>query len=109
MGTNNPDTVVGRSVKEEDKFRLGVVSKPAARNGEAFGRLLMQDRRDGCDVRVLAPRPVEFQDAIGRELRNLFDDVATQPVPDRFLKLLNQLEDNVLHSTRPDGGPGDSE
>lgn len=29
---------------------------------------------------------------IGRELRVLFDDVVSQPVPDRFLELLNQLE-----------------
>ena len=38
-------------------------------------------------------------DSIGKELRNLYDDVVAQPVPDRFLKLLNQLETNVLSSS----------
>ena len=31
-------------------------------------------------------------DMIGRRLRNYYDEVARQPVPDRFLDLLNQLE-----------------
>jgi len=31
-------------------------------------------------------------DMIGRRLRDYFDEVAKQPVPDRFLELLNQLE-----------------
>lgn len=29
---------------------------------------------------------------IGRRLRDYFDEVAKQPVPDRFLQLLNQLD-----------------
>ena len=32
------------------------------------------------------------QSHIGRRLRSLFDEVATAPVPDRFLFLLDQLE-----------------
>jgi hypothetical protein len=31
-------------------------------------------------------------DMIGRRLRDYFDEVAKQPVPDRFLELLNQLD-----------------
>ena len=31
--------------------------------------------------------------AIGRQLRQLFNDVASEPVPDRFAQLLKQLED----------------
>ena len=30
-------------------------------------------------------------DMIGRRLRDYFDEVAKQPVPDRFVELLNQL------------------
>lgn len=33
------------------------------------------------------------QAAIGRQLRAVFDDVATAPVPERFLRLLSELED----------------
>ena len=31
-------------------------------------------------------------DMIGRRLRDYFDEVAKQPVPDRFVELLNQLD-----------------
>ncbi len=31
-------------------------------------------------------------DMIGRRLRDYFDEVAKQPVPDRFLELLSQLD-----------------
>ncbi len=34
----------------------------------------------------------EVSDLIGQRLRNYYDEVAKQPVPDRFLDLLNQLE-----------------
>lgn len=39
------------------------------------------------------------QSHIGRRLRSIFDEVASQPVPDRFLELLDQLES---------GGPAQS-
>jgi Anti-sigma factor NepR len=31
-------------------------------------------------------------DALGKKLRSLYNEVADQPVPDRFLDLLSQLE-----------------
>lgn len=34
----------------------------------------------------------ELQAHIGRQLRAVYDEVAQQPVPDRFLKLLDELE-----------------
>lgn len=37
------------------------------------------------------PDPV-VDEAIGRQLRKLYDDVASEPVPDRFAELLRQLE-----------------
>lgn len=46
---------------------------------------------------VLLPSPgaalgPELQAHIGRQLRAVYDEVAQQPVPDRFLKLLDELE-----------------
>lgn len=35
---------------------------------------------------------VEIADQIGLGLRNVYDDVLSQPVPDRFFDLLRQLE-----------------
>jgi len=38
-------------------------------------------------------------DYIGRELRGIYDDVVAQPVPDRFLALLNKLESGAISAT----------
>ena len=35
-------------------------------------------------------------DMIGRRLRDYFDEVAKQPVPDRFVELLNQLDSKTF-------------
>ncbi|MBM3575373.1 MAG: hypothetical protein FJX39_06585 [Alphaproteobacteria bacterium] len=52
---------------------------------------------------------VDFGDVIGKELQNLYDDVVAQPVPDRFLSLLNQLEKNALSSSAPSRAPRERE
>jgi hypothetical protein len=54
-------------------------------------------------------RNVDFGDAIGKELQNLYDDLVAQPVPDRFLNLLNQLEKNMVSSGLSSGAPGERE
>ena len=36
--------------------------------------------------------PADMQQFIGRQLRAVYDDVAKQPIPDRFLELMKQLE-----------------
>ena len=44
-----------------------------------------------------APAQPEIYDLIGQRLRNFYDEVAQQPVPDRFVDLLNQLEAKSSH------------
>jgi hypothetical protein len=39
-------------------------------------------------------RVPDVKDHIARQLRALYDDVAGQPVPDRFMDLLNRLDDD---------------
>ncbi len=39
-----------------------------------------------------AALPADVQDHIGRHLRALYDEVMQAPIPDRFLKLLEELE-----------------
>jgi hypothetical protein len=47
-------------------------------------------KRDTTPVRnALEP---ELQDHIGMQLRSVYDEVLNEPVPDRFLKLLAELE-----------------
>jgi hypothetical protein len=44
---------------------------------------------------------------IGNELRELYAEVVAQPVPDRFLELLNQLEAGAIYlekeTPKPEG------
>lgn len=122
MGNKNPENTVARAKAEEDAFAgEGRYSpRPGPRRLETFtGWVMTRDefgdrRRGGGEARcgakpVQRRRSVEFQDSIGKELRNLYDDVVAQPVPDRFLKLLNQLETNVLSSSAALDSPRKSE
>ena len=36
--------------------------------------------------------PVDIHAYIGSRLREVYDDVARQPIPDRFIELMRQLE-----------------
>ena len=42
---------------------------------------------------------VDLQAYIGRQLRAVYDDVAQQPVPERFLDLMRQLEEQTAGKT----------
>lgn len=44
--------------------------------------------------------PNQIGEQIGAQLRNLYDDVLNQPVPDRFLELLNKLETDTISPKR---------
>lgn len=49
-------------------------------------------RKDLVTERTSATNPKpKVYDIIGKRLRGYFDDVASQPVPDRFVELLNEL------------------
>lgn len=90
MGKNNPENLFSRLSAERAPF--GAEKRPAT--GTAHRTLGGVTGVEALD----APRrsPVNFGDAIGKELQNLYDDVVAQPVPDRFLSLLNQLEKSAL-------------
>ena len=48
-----------------------------------------------------APNQPEIYDLIGQRLRNYYDEVAKQPVPDRFMELLNRLEAKASSKKSP--------
>jgi hypothetical protein len=50
-----------------------------------------------ADQASATPRPDDgvVTDLIGRHLKLIYNAVASQPVPDRFLELLNQLDDKT--------------
>jgi hypothetical protein len=123
----NPENVVARAQSVEDRPRgearhfpgplphgaavsagLETSATPSRRRGagiEAFGA----ESVSFCSPATKRERSVDFGDAIGRELQNLYDDLVAQPVPDRFLNLLNQLEKNMLSSELSSSAPGERE
>ena len=42
--------------------------------------------------RARNPRDAAIQQRIGEELRVMYDGVTKEPIPDKFLKLLDELE-----------------
>ena len=50
----------------------------------------IQNRPSTEDVAI--PLPTDVQAFIGRQLRAVYNDVVNEPVPDRFVKLLEELE-----------------
>lgn len=49
-------------------------------------------RNQGASAAMAAPRQRDLKDYIGRRLKAMYDEVANQPVPDRFQELLDRLE-----------------
>jgi hypothetical protein len=46
-------------------------------------------------------KPFPVHEHVGRRLKEMFDEVTTQPIPDRFVKLLAELEQRQLEPTDP--------
>jgi hypothetical protein len=53
------------------------------------------DNEASSDARMISP---DMQLFIGRQLRAVYDDVAKQPVPDRFLELMKQLDSKTTRA-----------
>lgn len=130
MGKNIPENMVTRVKADEDQFGAETRYFPGKgpRSVEAFPRGFNggfgADRAVAARERALEAkgpvlcsngahvalkRGVDFGDAIGKELQNLYDDIVAQPVPDRFVSLLNQLEKNMVSSGLSKSAPGERE
>jgi hypothetical protein len=109
MVKNNPENLFSRVDAEKSTFGadkrylggsdpIGLAAFAAAFEGQST------PRRDTSTTpsppKAQNGRSVDFGDVIGKELQSLYDDVVAQPVPDRFLSLLNQLEKTVGTETR---------
>lgn len=54
--------------------------------GDSPGRSRRRPPKSGASIQM------QVQDHIGRQLRAVYDDLLSQPVPDRFLDLLEKLD-----------------
>jgi len=72
-----------------ERFMADHEEKDAGRRKAGTGGGGSRRAATGGDDGELDPR---IQCEIGRQLRAVYDDVISEPVPDRFLELLHQLE-----------------
>ncbi len=98
MGKNNPENLFSRLSAERAPFgadkRFAAMTERRALCGADVG--LQGSGLQGSGLQGSRRGGVDFGDVIGKELQNLYDDVVAQPVPDRFLSLLNQLEKSAV-------------
>jgi hypothetical protein len=114
---NSTVSFSGAAVRAEEFVSLGPKSarmplrKENGRPQSVGDRKTAPETRDGrIDVTggsAAAVGAANVGEYIGRELRSLYDDVVAQPVPDRFLMLLNKLESESLSAGEESGRPGD--
>lgn len=73
---------------------LPTAAAPAERRG---GLVVVMPERSQTRVTLSGPQgrmvDRQTQAAIGQQLRSLYNEIATSPVPDRLLKLLQQLDE----------------
>jgi hypothetical protein len=50
------------------------------------------DPKRGDSVTMQTQLPVELQGQIGQRLREVYNELVSEPVPDRFVQLLQQLK-----------------
>lgn len=50
---------------------------------------------EGARLEGAKPGTTDVQAYIGRQLRAVYDDVLKQPIPDRFVALMKQLEEGT--------------
>lgn len=82
MAHAQPARPVATARSDEAPQTAGVVNASAAADPESA---------------ELRPISADMQQFIGRQLRAVFDDVAKQPIPDRFLELMKQLDTKTGH------------
>lgn len=132
MVKNIPENAAARASSDDERAEKRHFSGPLPRSvaaiaaglGSSVGAASRANGRDANGLEDLSAnglglcvsernnnkmRNVDFGDAIGKELQNLYDDLVAQPVPDRFLNLLNQLEKNMVSSGLSSGAPGERE
>ncbi len=71
-------------MSEVDKPKM---TKKAVKEKESGIRVV-----ENRSVAKAQPQQSEIQVQIGRQLRTVYDDVLNQPIPDRFMELLQKLD-----------------
>lgn len=100
--SEQPDQQTGRNSAEDDAESSkastnNLISPVFADKGTA------RSIEDGEPLAQVLPFESQVQGHIGRQLRALYDDVLSQPIPERFLELLKTLDEDPEQSSDPKG------
>ncbi len=77
----------------DDEKKLTSATDPAATTSDSDGALTQAEVDAAGESDIARPGTTDVQAYIGRQLRAVYDDVVKQPIPDRFLALMKQLEE----------------
>jgi hypothetical protein len=90
------DDLVTKSIKTGAAIIGGTAIEPRGECDAQAEGIRLNDFADASIVAACRSRKAsgraDVADQIGLGLRNVYDDVLSQPVPDRFFDLLRQLE-----------------
>lgn len=98
-----------KSAVEKSKGKDGSGSRPAESGKVEQSRSMGKDISGGdsgtrpVDSRVARRR----QDPLGRRLRQMYDEVVSEDVPDDFLSFLEQADERLTNSGDDDGAGSD--
>lgn len=83
----------GRCVVQR-AYARGALPLPESQLGISNKMGASRDPKDRSEMpEAAAPLPNELQGQIGKKLREAYSELVAEPVPDRFIQLLQQLKD----------------
>jgi len=92
---------IGEDAKLVPLRRGGGASRSGSRSAAPDAAQSESAGSDDRDLPLRRPSNPTLTDEIGKSLRMVYDDIVAQPVPDRFLDLLKELEDKTLSPGKP--------
>ncbi len=85
-------TQAGETTRRMIENKMGERVAPKAKIGRTDDPQEISDAVQPGKASPVGRMEAELQDHIGRELRALYNEIVQEPIPERFLKLLDDLE-----------------
>jgi hypothetical protein len=94
-----------RDADDASRGPLCVEGQGGDENQDFDGLVVLNSRRPPKERKLGSKTPPDREpnqigEQIGEQLRNLYNDVLEQPVPERFIELLNKLESDPISAAR---------
>jgi hypothetical protein len=111
-GSGSPppaSTIIEPKKSTVDKSKDGAGLQPAQPDKNEQSKPMGRDMSDGTGSRPVDPRVARRrQDPLGRRLRQMYDEVVSEDVPDDFLSFLEKADERLTGGGGDGGGSDDS-